>query len=149
MREGSNATIGERERILAEAIAPVAAEIRLVDVSILARDIAQGKHGNIDDLVASSTELYFKPGTLRYGLRADVDLRWGTAPAVSLDLEFVHREVTVFFCLTLGSVKAAIDIHAVTVAGAAASPAENTERLRAALQDARLVRHPVSDVEPG
>jgi hypothetical protein len=149
MRDGLDPTIVERERLLAEAVKHVAAELRLVDVSILARYIAQEQHGNIDDLVASSAELFFKPGTLRYGLRADIDLRWGNSPAVVLDLEFCHGDVTVFFCLTLAAVKAAVDIHAVTIENASDDPAENTERLRRALAEARLLRHRVGDAEHG
>ncbi|KAA2234699.1 hypothetical protein [Salinarimonas soli] len=144
-----DATIGEREKLLAEAVQHVAAELRLVDVSILARYIAQEKHGNIDDLVASSAELFFKPGTLRYGLRAEIDLRWGGSPAVAFDLEFCHEDVTVFFCLTLAALKASVAIHAVTIASPAASPPENTERLRHALQDARLLKHRAGGADVG
>jgi hypothetical protein len=150
MRDVMDATIGEREKLLAEAVQHVAAELRLVDVSILARYIAQERHGNIDDLVASSSELFFKPGTLRYGLRADIDLSWGGSPTVAFDLEFCHGDVTVFFCLTLAALKASVDIHAVSLANPSEVPAENTERLRRALADARVVRHRVGgDVEGG
>ncbi|WP_245259106.1 hypothetical protein [Salinarimonas rosea] len=128
----------EREKILADAIQGVAAELRLVDLAVLARYVHAEQHGNIDDLVASSTELFFKPGTLRYGLRADVDLRWGGTPAVSLDLEFAHQDVTVFFNLVLGSLNAGVDIQAVTFDGPPRSPQDNTRRLAEALADARI-----------
>ncbi len=147
MRDRSTATIREREQLLADAIKHVAGELRLVDVSILVRYVSQEQHGNLDDLVASSAELFFKPGTLRYGLRAELDLQWGIAPCISLDLEFCHQDVTVFFCLTLGSVTASVEVHAITISGASESAEENTERLRAALRDARLVRQHARDVE--
>ncbi|WP_349368578.1 hypothetical protein [Salinarimonas sp.] len=137
-RSGKRPSLKEREKILADAIQSVAAELRLVDLAILARYVHAEQHGNIDDLVASSTELHFKPGTLRYGLRADVDLQWGGMPAVSLDLEFAHRDVTVFFNLILGSLNAGVDIQAVTFDGPPRSPQENSARLAEALADARL-----------
>ncbi len=147
MRDGSEAIIFERERLLAEAMKHVAAELRLVDISILARYVALEQHGNIDDLVASSAELYFKPGTLRYGLRAEMDLRWGNTPAVALDLEFCHADVTVFFRLTLAAISAAVEIQALSVAGPSRDLAENTERLRRALDDARRVRQVAGEAD--
>ena len=137
-RRAERPSLKEREKILADAVQGVAAELRLVDLAILARYVHAEQHGNIDDLVASSAELYFEPGTLRYGLRADVDLRWGGMPAVSLDLEFAHGEVTVFFNLILGSLNAGIDIQAVTFDGPPRAPQENTRRLAEALADARI-----------
>lgn len=137
-RKGKSLSIREREMILAEAIQGVAAELRLVDLSILTRYVIAEQHGNIDDLVSSSTELFFKPGTLRYGLQADVDLRWGGTPAVSLDMEFQHQDVTVFFNLVLGSLSAAVDVQAITFEGPPRSPTENTRRLAEALAAARL-----------
>ncbi|WP_372425394.1 hypothetical protein [Salinarimonas chemoclinalis] len=139
---GKRPRLKEREKILADAVQGVAAELRLVDLAVLARYVHAEQHGNIDDLVASSTELFFKPGTLRYGLRADVDLRWGGMPAVSLDLEFAHQDVTVFFNLVLGSLNAGIDIQAVTFEGPPRSPQENTRRLADALADARIAPWP-------
>lgn len=136
--QGKRPSLKERERLLADAVQCVAAELRLVDLAILARYVHAEQHGNIDDLVASSAELYFKPGTLRYGLRADVDLRWGGMPAISLDLEFQHMDVTIFFNLLLGSLNAGIDVQAITFDGPPRSPQENTRRLADALADARL-----------
>lgn len=143
-RKGKSLSIREREKILAEAIQGVAAELRLVDLAILARYVVGEQHGNIDDLVASSTELHFKPGTLRYALRAEVDLRWGGMPAVSLDMEFIHRDVNVFFNLVLGSLNGGVDVQAITFEGPPRSPAENTRRLAEALADARLSPAPAS-----
>ena len=121
-RAGERPGLKEREKIVADAIQGVAAELRLVDLDILARYVHGAQHGNIDDLVASSTELHFKPGTLRYALRADVDLHWGGMPAVSLDLEFAHQDVNVFFNLILGSLNAGIDVQAITFDGPPRSP---------------------------
>lgn len=148
-RKGAGPGLKEREKIIADAVQGVAAELRLVDLAILARYVHAEQHGNIDDLVASSTELHFKPGTLRYGLRADVDLHWGGMPAVSLDLEFTHQDVSAFFNLILGSLNAGIDVQAITFDGPPRSPAENTRRLQEALADARLAPVAARTVDDG
>jgi len=130
----------ERERMLGDAIKCVAAELRLVDLSILVRSVILEQHANIADLVASSSELFFVDGTLKYGSRAEVDLNWGQMPAVILDLEFSHMGVHVNFGLTLKSFNACIDIHAISFDGDSRSPQENTALLKAALADARYDR---------
>lgn len=127
----------EREKILGDAIKCVAAELRLVDLAILTRYVVLEQHANIADLVASSAELFFRNDTLKYGSRADTDIKWGAMPSVVLDLEFAHKGVNVYFSLTLKSFNASIDIHAITFEGASRSPSENTELLKAALDDAR------------
>ncbi|TVR08497.1 MAG: hypothetical protein EA385_09905 [Salinarimonadaceae bacterium] len=128
----------DREKILGDAVKSVAAELRLVDLSILARMIHLEQHANIADLVASSCELFFREGTLTYGSRAQIDLKWGEAPVVVIDLEFSHRGVNVFFSLELRPLNAAIDIHAVTFNGPSRSPDENTQAMAQALDDARI-----------
>lgn len=128
----------DREKILGEAVKSVAAELRLVDLSILARMIHLEQHANIADLVASSCELFFREGTLVYGSRAQVDLKWGEIPVVVFDLEFSHRGVNVFFSLALRPLNAAVDIHAITFDGPSRSPDENTQAMAEALDDARI-----------
>jgi len=65
----------ERSKLLACALAaafePVAAELRLVDAADYIAYIHQEKLANIRDIVSSSTELFFQPGTLAFG--------WGSA----------------------------------------------------------------------
>ncbi len=139
MRKNSSAPgLSDREKILGDAVKCVAAELRLVDLDVLARFVHLEQHANIADLVASSCELFFKEGTLIYGSRAQLDLKWGEVPNVVLDLEFSHQGVHVFFGLSLRPLVAAVDIHAVTFDGPARSPARNTERLVEALEDARI-----------
>lgn len=124
-----------REKAIADGVKDVAAELRLIDIVNLVVYIQLEKHGNLDDLVASSVELYFKPDTLRYGWRAAVDTDWSGPASVTLDMEFQNKGVTVFFSLILGPLKAGIEIHYFAVAGSSGDPEENTGRL----VDARLV----------
>lgn len=128
----------EREKLIGDAVKSVAAELRLVDLDILARFIYFEQHANIADLVASSCEMFFKENTLVYGSRADIELKWGEIPNVVLDLEFRHQGVQVFFALSLRPLVAAVDLHAITFDGEGHTPHENTARLIAALDDARI-----------
>jgi hypothetical protein len=52
---------------LGTAFEPVAAELRLVDVADFIAYIHAEKFANIQDIVNSSVELFFKPGTFRLG----------------------------------------------------------------------------------
>jgi hypothetical protein len=127
-----------REKALADGIKDVAAELRLIDVVNLVVYIHLEKHGNLEDIVASSVELYFKPETLRYGWRSKVDITWGGPTTVCLDMEFRHQGVTVFFTLALGALHASVDIHYIAFDGSSNDPGENTARLVAAIADARI-----------
>jgi hypothetical protein len=137
-RDEQTPGLSEREKILGDAVKSVAAELRLVDLDVLARFVHLEQHANISDLVVSSCELFFKEGTLIYGSRAQLDLKWGEIPNLVLDLEFSHQGVHVFFGLSLRPLVAAVDIHAVTFDGPARSPEQNTRRLIEALEDARI-----------
>ncbi|MDJ0929493.1 hypothetical protein [Breoghania sp.] len=90
---GTGDSSGKREQILAHAIQDIAAELGLIDVTDMIFYVLASKRGNINDLVRSSVELYFKTGTLRYGSAANVDLNWGSTPTINLDLEFRHNGV--------------------------------------------------------
>lgn len=127
-----------REEMLAAAISDVAEELRLVDVIDYIAFVRTEKHANISDLVKSSTELFFKNETLRYGLGAQTELDWNTTPSVRLDLEFRNKGVWVYFGLTLDARGSSVDIHHVEFADPSEDPEENTDRLAHALADARL-----------
>jgi hypothetical protein len=125
------------EQTLAAAVADVATELRLVNVLDLIGYVQTRRFANIEDLVQSSAELYFKQGALRYAWAADVDVRWETPPSVSLNLEFRWRGATAFFCLMLDADRAAIDIQhlAMDVPG---TLDDMPRRFNEAVADARL-----------
>jgi hypothetical protein len=128
------------ERILADAMVDVATELRLADPLEFLTMIRGNQDANIADLVNSSSELFFRSGSLRYGLAARCDLKWETTPSVGLDMEFRHAAVTVFFRLTIGRANAGVEILDVfidtgaeleaDVAGAKLSEAITEARLR-------------------
>jgi hypothetical protein len=128
------------ERILADAIVDVATELRLADPTEFILMIRGDQAANITDLVNSSSELFFKGGALRYALAAGCELRWESTPIVCLDMEFRHESVTVFFRLTIGRARAAVEVIELLFEGEAplGGPDER-ERFAAAIAHARLM----------
>jgi hypothetical protein len=127
------------ERILADAMVDVATELRLADPTEFILMIRGDQAANIADLVNSSSELFFKSGALKYALAAGSDLHWETTPAVRLDMEFRYAAVTVFFRLTIGRIRAAVEVlDMFCEGGEMPGVLAESERLCAALEDARL-----------
>ena len=143
LKQGNRYTL-EREKVLANGLRDVASELRLIDAIDLVAFIRTEQFGNIENLVSSSTELFFKPDTIAFGASGDVDLTWGAPPTIGLDMEFRHLSVNVYFRLLLESVCAAIEIHHISFESGSADPDENTRLLAEAIADARLSPPPVA-----
>ena len=127
------------ERILADALVDVATELRLADPLEFLVMIRSNQDANIADLVNSSSELFFRSGSLRYGLSARCDLKWETTPCVGLDMEFRQAPVTVFFRLTIGRAHAGVEIFDVFVdPGVDDDTDAAVRRLKQAIGEARL-----------
>jgi hypothetical protein len=129
----------EREKALAEGMRDVASELRLIDPADFIAFLRTEQFGNLRSLVNSSTEMFFRPGTISFGLSGEVDLKWGSPPCVSLDMEFHNMNVSAYFRLILQEVQAGIDMSYVSFEGGSADPDENTRRLIEAIAEARLV----------
>lgn len=130
----------ERERLIADAIKEVAAELRLVDVVDYVAFLRMDQLGNIADLVESSSQLYLAPGTLRFGNGGDVNLSWGTVPTIDLDMEFRSQGIEVHFKLSLAATNATVQITYIAFAEPDERPEANTVRLQTAVDAARLKR---------
>lgn len=139
----------ERERALADGLRDVASELRLIEAADLIAFIRTEQFGNIANLVSSSAELYFKPGTIHFGQSGDVDVTWGGSPSISLDMEFHHMRVNVYFRLLLQAVQAGVEIDYITFDGGSDDPNVNTQRLIEAIAAARLgpMCNPAGDAE--
>ncbi|MGM4979893.1 MULTISPECIES: hypothetical protein [Rhizobium] len=131
----------QREQILAEAISPVASELRLLDAADLISLLRFERYGNIADLVASAAELYFLPGTVNFGLGGDYKLDWGGPAEVTIDLEIKPHGVTIYAKLALAEHHAGIEINHIAFDRASTDPDENTALLARSLMDARYVIH--------
>ncbi len=127
-----------RARALAEAVAAVGAELRLVDVADYVAYIRNEQLASLQDIVSSSVELYFKPGTLTFGWTAGCELDWAELPTITFGLEFRHRDVWMIFDLILRSEETRVEIRHFTVAHSDATQAAETERLIETIADARL-----------
>ncbi len=130
----------QRERIVAEAIGPVASELRLLDAADLVSLLRFECYGNLADLVSSAAELYFLPGTVVFGAGGDYKLDWGGEPEVILDLELRPRGCTVYARLQLGSEQAGVEITHVAFENPSQDPEDNTTLLAESLKDAQFRR---------
>ncbi|WP_152025029.1 hypothetical protein [Candidatus Filomicrobium marinum] len=130
----------EYERILGESLAEVASELRLVEVSDFIAYIRNGHMGNLESIVDSSTELFFRRGTIRLGSTSDVVLDWGVPPIVKLGMEFHNHDVSVYFHMILEADKAGLGIDYMNVydKGGSSIYEEVEDKLRSALAFAKL-----------
>lgn len=126
------------ESILAHAVKDVIGEICLADAGVLISYIHNNLNENIEDLVNSSTELFFRDGTLRYGQYADVTFDWRKPPSIVLDMEFQHAPLTVFFKLWFQGDYVGVEIHRMLLDSSADVDTMSSHCLTDALARARL-----------
>lgn len=119
----------EREEILAKAIGPLAAELRLLDAADLISLLHFEYHSSIADLVDSAAELYFHPGTVRFGVGGDYALDWSAYPSITLDLEITPPGITIYSRLKLEADRASISINYINFQTPSSDPKENTSIL--------------------
>jgi hypothetical protein len=123
---------------LVSAFEPVAAELRLVDAADYIAYIHQEKFANIHDIVNSSVELFFRPGTLIFGWGAEYELDWNSASVVKLDMEFRHRSVWLVFKLVLGAAQTDIVVDYLSLGEPSVDSRKSFAPLMEAIADARL-----------
>lgn len=127
----------DREKLLALNISEVATELRMIDVSDFIAYIRLERFGNIDNLVNSATELYFKPNSLRFGQSADIQLKWAEPPVIILDMEFLYQDVQIFFRLFLHAMFAGVNINYISLSNPTNNAKENTRIISDAIVSAR------------
>ena len=126
---------------LGPAFEPVAAELRLVDVADFIAYIRDEKFANIQDIVNSSVELFFKPGTLSFGWDAEFELDWNKLPVITLDMEFRHRSVWLVFKLILRALQTNVTIKHLSLGKTSGDPRQDMAALIETIADARLSSH--------
>ena len=127
-----------REQIIADALVGFASELRLTDAAELMSMIQNDHAANLADLVNSSTELFFRSGTLRYALSASFTAPWDATPTVEIDMEFRHAAVCAFFRLTIGHRRAGVEIQDILLEEQGLDDFAKAERLFEAFEAARL-----------
>ncbi|PWV99824.1 hypothetical protein DFR52_10321 [Hoeflea marina] len=127
---------GDREKIVADAMCPVASELRLIEVADLIAMLRFERHADLDDLVTSAAELYFLPGTVKLGIGGDYKLDWRGNARVVLDLEIKPMGVTVYARLTLEHDCAGVEIDHIAFERPSDDPVLNTAFLEETLHAA-------------
>jgi len=103
------------EEVLACNIKDVIADFCLTDVDIIKFYADNQLHGNMDEMLTSSAELFFKGETLSYGHVAHVSTGRDDHSCIVLDMEFMHDAVTVLFQLIFGDYDIGVRISTVLV----------------------------------
>lgn len=129
----------EHEKIVAEALSPVATELRMIDAADLVSLLRYERWGNISDLVASAAELYFLPGTVNFGTSGEYRLDWDRKPEILLDLEIKPEGVTIYAKLSLADVQAGLEIDHIAFHRPSSDAVADTEFLAKSLSQARFV----------
>ena len=127
-----------RVAILADALTEFVADLSLVEPGDMIDYIRGHKWATVADLVQSSSELWFRDGTLLFGCMGDVDVDWLKPPTISLDLEFQNDGICAFFTLLLGHPDCLIELKTLWFACPPADEAAATDLFAQALADARL-----------
>lgn len=139
MLRQSNDQTSIREKIIADGVRSLAAELRMVDAVDLVTYLHTLNYANVGDLIDSAVELHFKPGTLWFGHAGDIKLEWYGRPVVTLDMELHHMEVSAYFRLILDAFTAGVEINYINFSNGSSDPQENTKRLALAVDDARVI----------
>ena len=119
-------------------------ELRAIDIVDLVSFIRMEHFPNLEDLINSSTELFFKTEMLVFGWAAGVDLRWDARPTVTIGMEFRHPTVSLFFNLSIGATERIVEVLGVVFEQVWLDPVAH---LRRAFKEARLpesLRNPVT-----
>ncbi|MCB1446654.1 MAG: hypothetical protein KDJ87_12915 [Rhizobiaceae bacterium] len=140
MRKTANSA--EHEKIVAEALSPVATELRMIDAADLVSLLRYERWGNISDLVSSAAELYFMPGTVNFGTSGEYRLDWDSKPEILLDLEIKPRGVTIYAKLSLADAQAGIEINHIAFHQPQAGDGRDADFLARTLSEARFVPRP-------
>lgn len=136
----------EHEKIVAQALAPVARELRLIDIADLIAMLKYERHASLSELVTSAAELYFLPDTVKLGAGGDYVVDWDYNPKIVLDLEICPNLVTVYVRLTLEKDFCGIEISHIEFKDSFTSEAESARFLRQTLEDAAFSMHKMPEV---
>jgi hypothetical protein len=127
-----------RSAALTDSLEKFLQEMRLVDPGDLIAYARLTKYPNIADIVSSAAELSFAPGSLAFGWNANVNVRWDAPPLVMLDMEFRHKGVTAFFCMTFEKSDIKIVLQRAAFDGQHGDSDEATQAFVEALSNARF-----------
>ncbi len=108
----------ELEPHVASAIANLAAELRLVDISDYIAYLRMEQFGCIADIVHDASELYFTPGFVRFDMDGEASADWGAPPEVTLMLVINSARAKTHVALKLCTDHAEVKLGYVSFAAA-------------------------------
>lgn len=127
------------EKLLARTIRAFIVEMQLVDAGVLIGYILCEKDRHLEHLIESSSEVWLKPGFLRYGRSASAECEWGSKPTASIELEICHPEMTAYFSLVFAADFVGVNLHGILFSRELSDEDEETWNLfSAALSDGIL-----------
>jgi hypothetical protein len=136
----------EHEKIVAQAIAPIARELRLIDIADLIAMLRFERHASLSDLVTSAAELYFLPDTIKLGRGGDLIVDWDYNPKIVFDLEICPDQIMVFARLTLEKDHCGIEISHIHFDRYFATEEESAKFLRESIEKAAFSMHKMQEV---
>lgn len=129
------------EKIVAQALAPIAKELRLIDIADLIALLRFEAHASLSDLVTSSAELFFLPGAIQLGTGGDYVVNWDNSPKIHLDLEISLDSIKIYVRLTLEKDHCAINIDHINFQSNDLNEEEGAKCLEAAFSNATFNPH--------
>lgn len=122
-----------------KAIQTVSRELRLIDIEDYITFLHLEKHHQIADIIDSATEQYFAPGFLSYREAGFVDIDWGKAGSVSLDLAMNTPKAIFEFTLLLTDLSAAVAMKDVRLTDDSGFSASAEDLLARAIETNRIM----------
>lgn len=99
MTKRSKNSIQEAERLICMNIKSFIVDFCLIDKAFLIENIINSNHHILNDVIESSSEMFFKPGTLSYNYNARLSERHNAVPSICIDMRFSHKHVLFPFFL--------------------------------------------------
>ncbi|MGN6550204.1 MAG: hypothetical protein ACTHJ3_09960 [Pararhizobium sp.] len=127
------------EEIIANAVRPVASELRLIEAGDLISLLRFERHAELADLVASASELYYLPGTVVLGSGGDYHLEWRGEPKIALDLELRPKGLVAYLRLFLQDETGGIEINHIEFDRPVSDPEEVAAVLAECLKNASFL----------
>ena len=134
--------LNQYSTVLEENLNGVAEDLRTIDLADLVSYIRFGSYATIEDLLHSSSELFFQHGALNFAWTAGVDMPWGELPTVTMGMEFRLRAVSVFFDLSLRAFDQTVKVCGILFEEPVRNPQEKISRLSDAIAEVRLPEQP-------
>ena len=132
--------IVQREEILCVVFPAPVKELRLIAPVLFENFFRFGQLSGVYDQVTQTLDHFFIKNSMNFACTGDSSISWSNPATVALDLEFMFLGIFVFFRLSFGYEKVAIELHHISFESSSGDPDENTVQLAKAIHEAMLFR---------